>query len=167
VVAVAGSSEGELLRGGDEALGSLLLGAPEVGAPARTVEGALEGTFRGDGEGTKEEDTSGAIEGPGLGGDTGVAVAIVGLSIGDMGNASCRCNRRCLVRGSEAPSCSFPLESVRGAVLVTDDRRYFCCDLSAWQPTTRQATKITNALDLDNMLILIVSLYTILIRSLI
>jgi hypothetical protein len=89
---------GELLGESDGVLVGRLLGALEVGAPARTMVGTLEGSFLplGDGEGT-EEDTRGAIEGPGLGGDTGVAVAIIGLSMGATGGTLCRCNRRSLL----------------------------------------------------------------------
>jgi hypothetical protein len=91
---VAGASvvAGESFGGGDGALEGLLLGALEVGAPVRTV---VEGVFRGDGDGTGDEEDSGAIEGSGLRGSPGVAVAIIGLSIGAMGSILlCRCNRR-------------------------------------------------------------------------
>jgi hypothetical protein len=155
---------GGLLGVSDGLLVGRLLGALEVGAPARTIVGTLEGYFLGDGEGAEEEeDTSGATEGPGLGGETGVAVTATGLSMGATGGTKCRCNRRSLLLGSETPSCSFPSASLRA--VLTDDRRFFCCDLSAWQSSTTQATKITNALDLDHMMILIVSLRTILTRS--
>lgn len=149
---VGGTEEGNLLGEGD----GLLLGALEVGAPAGSVVGTLEGTVLGDGDGDGAEDKedSGTIEGSGLGGNTGVTVAAAGLSIGATGSVSCRCNLRCLVRGSGA-SFSFPLVSVWA--VLTDNRRFFFCKLSAWQPTTRQLPKITNAL--NNMVTMIVSLH--------
>jgi hypothetical protein len=105
----------------------------EVGAPVETMVGTatMVGTLE--------------LEGAELGAATGIAVRNTGLSIGASGSISCR-NRRCLVRGSGACFSLLLVVSVLLAVVLPDNRGFFRCALSAWQPATRQATKITNAL---------------------
>jgi hypothetical protein len=165
---LVGMPKGTVLGEGDETLEGLLLGAP--------VAGASLGTARGDGVGTLEGlfllllgFLVGGALGTAEGADDGDPVAAIRVlfdlpwrrlivALGGWTISPWRCNRRCQVSASGASS-SWSL-SRAWALLRDFDRRIDCCNLSSWQPTTRQAVKNKNVLDSMTLLIVSFTIFT-------